>query len=326
MPIAIVVSAIVVFVVASLVYVYRFRGQTRYKSLKEYLRKGWPVFAPLNCLLYMFTERRAARPIMDLAEFPELDALQANWETIRDEADALYRGGYFEKTNQEGTAAYYDLGFRTFYKYGWSKFYLTWYGHEHESAKQFCPKTVEILSRVRCVNGAMFSLLPVGSKLTRHLDPVACSLRYHLGLITPGVDSCFIDIDGRKYSWRDGSALLFDETYLHYAKNDSDKYRLILMCDVERPLHVVGRLVNVPYKALMRLSVVPNLEGDKRGLINTAFGRVSPILQRGKELKSSNRLLYQAVKFALNSLLIIAAIAAITGVVYGVFQLADLIT
>jgi beta-hydroxylase len=98
------------------------------------------------------------------------------------------------------------------------------------------------------------------------------------------------------------------------------------MCDVERPLHVVGRLVNAPYKALMRLSVVPNLEGDKHGLINTAFGRLSPILQRGQNLKSSNRSLYQVVKFALNSLLIAAAIAAITGVVYGVFQLADLIT
>ncbi|MGH6634584.1 MAG: aspartyl/asparaginyl beta-hydroxylase domain-containing protein, partial [Gammaproteobacteria bacterium] len=54
------------------------------------------------------------------------------------------------------------------------------------------------------------------------------SLRYHLGLVTPSSDDCFINVDGVPYSWRDGEAFLFDETYLHYARNDSDQYRLIL--------------------------------------------------------------------------------------------------
>ena len=320
------IVAFIGYAVGCMVYVYRFRGRTRFASFSEYRRKGWFVFAPLNCLLYLFTEKRARRSIIDLAEFPELVEIQRNWETIRDEAVELYRQGYFEKTNEAGSAAYYDVGFRTFYKYGWSKFYLKWYGATHASASRYCPKTVAILSGVPSVNGAMFSLLRVGSKLTRHLDPVACSLRYHLGLVTPGVDTCFIDIDGQRYSWRDGDALLFDETYLHFAKNDSDTYRLILMCDVERPLHVVGRGVNVVYKALMRQTVVPNLEGDKRGLINRIFAFVSPVTQRVRRLKSTNRPLYRIVSFSLNSLMIAAALGVVTGVLYIVIQLAEEIT
>lgn len=293
------------FVLGSMIYVYRYRGQARYENLSEYLRKGWPIFTPLNCLLYLFTQPRALHPIINLGEFKELDSLKKNWKIIRDEAVQLYEKGYFNQTNKPGSGAYFDIGFRTFYKYGWSKFYLKWYGYTHPSALHLCPNTVKILSQCKIVNGAMLSLLPPGSQLTRHLDPVACSLRYHLGLTTPNNDSCFINIDGVDYSWRDGEALLFDETYIHYAKNNTDQYRLILMCDIDRPMHTVGRFINFLYKGLARLTVVPNLEGDKRGLANIIFSSLSPILQKSKELKQTNRPLYLTLKYTVNFLLLL---------------------
>jgi beta-hydroxylase len=27
------------------------------------------------------------------------------------------------------------------------------------------------------------------------------------------------DVDGQRYSWRDGESVVFDETYIHYAEN-----------------------------------------------------------------------------------------------------------
>ena len=162
-------------------YVYAYRGQSRYEGLTEYVRKGWPIATPINCLLYLFTQKRVARPIIPVTEFPELRKVQENWETIRDEVLSIKEQGYFDLVTDDKNDSYYDIGFRTFYKYGWSKFYINWYGETHNSAKRLCPKTVEILKDIKCVNGAMFSILPVGSKLTRHLDPVACSFRYHLG-------------------------------------------------------------------------------------------------------------------------------------------------
>jgi beta-hydroxylase len=306
------------FSLGSLTYAYKFRGHVRWDDFTEYVRKGWPIFTPFNCLLYIFTQPRARKAIMDAKDFPELSLIHDNWQTIRDEAINLYKNQYFEKTKETGSQASYDIGFRTFFKYGWSKFYLTWYGHTHESAQKLCPKTVELLKQVPTVNGAMFSLLPVGSQLTRHLDPVACSLRYHLGLLTPNNDSCYINVDGQSYSWRDGEPFIFDETFLHFAKNESQQYRLILMCDVERPMYLIGSVINFFYKGLMKMTVVPNMEGDSRGLVNAIFSSLSPLLQKTKSLKQTNLFLYKVVKHTVNLTLLILVIAFLIGLIKAV--------
>lgn len=311
------VSAIVAFVVASLVYVYAFRGETRFAGLREYLRKGWPVFGPINSLLYLFTEKRARKPYSDLADFPELAPIQENWETIRDEALSVYEQQYFDKTTDKDNAAHYDIGFQSFYKYGWSKFYITWYGYTHASARRLCPRTAEILERVPGVNGAMLTILPPGGKLTRHLDPLACSLRYHLGLKTPNDDRCYINVDGRPHAWRDGEAILFDETFIHFVENETDQPRLILMCDVERPLRFPGNLVNLAYKGFARLSIVPNTDEDKRGPVNRAFASIAPLRAKAKALKKRNKPLFRVIQYTS----ILASVALGVGILVGGFAL-----
>jgi beta-hydroxylase len=305
----------------SIFYVYRYRGTQRWDNFTEYVRKGWPIFTPLNCVLYLCTEARAKPPIMDPKLFPELAELQAQWQVIREEALALYRSKQLEAAKAPGSAAYYDVGFRTFYKYGWSKFYLKWYGYTHASAEATCPRTVEILKRIPAVNGAMFSLLPAGSQLTRHLDPVAASLRYHLGLSTPNDDRCWINIDGTVYSWRDGEPLIFDETFLHHAKNDTDAPRLILMCDVRRPMNIFGRAFNFVIRQLLRMSVVPNTDADRRGLGNRIFATLAPLLARTKQLKQTNKLLYTIIKHTINLLLLLIAVGILVGIYFAVTRL-----
>ncbi len=305
----------ILFPALSLVYVYRFRGDVRFSGPIEYFRKGWPIFAPLNVFLYGFSQRKASEPILDLAQYPELQVLRDNWEVLRDEALELHRNGYFDATTDADNQSYYDVGFRTFYKYGWSKFYLTWYGTVHNSAARLCPKTVEILSQAKFVNGAMFTVLPPGSKLTRHLDPIACSLRYHLGLSTPNDDRCYISIDNNVHSWRDGQPLLFDETYLHHAHNDTETTRLILMCDIERPMFLPGRVFNFFYKKICSQLLVPNLAEDKSGLFSQTFFRLSPILAKSKELKRTNRGLYLILKWTLNAVLLLLLVLILSGIV-----------
>lgn len=305
------------FVGTSITYVYAYRGQERFSSFNEYVRKGWPIFTPLNCVLYLFTKKKALKPIISVQDFPELNVIQQNWKTISEEAQTLLSQGYFDQTKNPENNAYYDIGFRTFYKYGWSKFYLKWYGYTHASALKHCPKTVEILKNVKVVNGAMFSYLPVGSQLTRHLDPVACSLRYHLGLKTPGDDKCYINVDGQNYSWRDGEGFIFDETYLHFAKNDSNQNRLILMCDVERPMFLIGPFINFIYKIAMRMSIVPNTHEDQRGFANRVFSSLSPFLKKTKALKASSPIKYKFLKHSINLILGLVLL----GVVYLLLKL-----
>jgi beta-hydroxylase len=137
--------------------------------------------------------------------------------------------------------------------------------------------------------------------LNRHRDPFAGSLRYHLGLETPNDDRCFIEVDGQRYSWRDGESVVFDETFIHWAQNGSDKDRIILFCDVERPLktrwaqafnHWFGRKV-------MTAASSPNEDGDKTGLINKLFYIVWVGGQYRRKLKNWNRTVYRLTKAAL---------------------------
>ncbi|RVC79635.1 aspartyl/asparaginyl beta-hydroxylase domain-containing protein [Mesorhizobium sp. M4A.F.Ca.ET.022.05.2.1] len=317
-----ILAVMAAFAAGSMAYVYRFRGEARYDSLSEYFRKGWPIFSPLNCVLYMTTRPRGAKAILEPADFPELELLRQNWQTIREEGLELLRQDYFDAAKRPGTAGTYDIGFRTFFKYGWSRFYIKWYGYQHHSARRLCPRTVEILRRVPSVQGAMFAYLPKGGQLTRHADPVAASLRYHLGLATPNSDACFINVDGRNLSWRDGEVLMFDETYLHFVRNDSHCDRLILMCDVKRPLNPLGAAFNLFYRGLTRASVVPNTPEDHRGLANRIFAGVAPLLARAKALKSANKSLYLALKWSVNFALLLSLFALAAGLVALLGQLA----
>src|SRR5690606_37941632 len=147
--------------------------------------------------------------------------------------------------------------------------YLKWYDARHPSAEELCPRTVAILKGLPKVKAAMFAELPPGGKLNRHRDPFAGSLRYHLGLVTPNDDACHIIVDGETYSWRGGESVVFDETYVHEAHNKTEANRIILFCDVERPLkwgwaesfnRWFGRVV-------MSAASSPNDSGDQTGAI-----------------------------------------------------------
>ncbi len=300
----------------SIAYIFHLRGNVRYASFTEYTRKGWPVFAPFNCFLYLNTHKSAKKPFVSADQFTELKILQDNWPVIADEAKALLASGEFDKTINPNSSSYYDIGFQTFFKRGWSKFYLNWYGYTHASARRLCPKTTALLEQLKTVNGALFSVLPPGGELSRHLDPFACSLRYHLGLVTPNQDSCYINVDNQAMSWRDGQAFVFDETYVHFAKNETDQHRLILMCDVERPMNILGRAFNFFYQLLMRGMIVPNTPEDRRGFGNTVFQKISGIINQGKVLKKQNLSLYKKLKLAINVTVVLLLIGAIYLPVY----------
>ncbi|EBG5285935.1 aspartyl/asparaginyl beta-hydroxylase domain-containing protein [Salmonella enterica subsp. enterica] len=200
-----------------------------------------------------------------------------------------------------------DAGFNTFFKRGWKRFYLKWYSDAHPSAETLCPITTKLVNSVPSIKAAMFAELPPGAYLGKHRDPYAGSVRYHLGLSTPNDDRCFIEVDRQRYSWRDGEAVIFDETYVHWAENKTEQTRIILFCDIERPMkwrwaqsvnHWVGA-------SLMSAASSPNDENDRTGAINRIFKYVHAARDAGQRLKKKNRTLYYALKY-----LVIAAIFA----------------
>jgi beta-hydroxylase len=209
-----------------------------------------------------------SKPYLDRSKFPELDVLKDNWEVIRDEAMHLFDEGYIRAAAKNN-----DAGFGSFFKKGWKRFYLKWYDKPLPSAEALCPRTVELLSRIPNVKGAMFALLPGGSHLNPHRDPFAGSLRYHLGLSTPNSDDCRIFVDGQVYAWRDGEDVMFDETYVHWVKNETEKTRVILFCDIERPLNnrFMTRINRSISACLGRATAPQNLDDERVGGINRVY-------------------------------------------------------
>lgn len=275
------------------------RGRVRLKFARQ-LTDHSTFVAPYNAFAYL-TSKAPNRPYLDPSAFPELRRLTDNWQVIRDEGLRLMDEGMVRSATANN-----DIGFHTFFKRGWKRFYLKWYDDPQPSAEALCPKTVALLNDTPSVHGAMFATLPPGGRLGAHRDPFAGSLRYHLGLRTPNSDACWIEVDGNRYSWRDGEAVVFDETYVHTALNDTDVTRLILFCDIERPLRGPAAAVNRwVMRHIMRATATQNVEGERVGAINRAFGTIFAVKEAGQRLKARNRRLYYALKYALIALVLV---------------------
>ena len=268
------------------------RGRVRLKFARQ-LTDHSTFVAPYNALAYL-ASRTPRGPYLDAGQFPELKRLTDNWQTIRDEGLQLMDEGMVR-----GATGHNDIGFHTFFKRGWKRFYLKWYDDPQPSAEALCPQTVSLLRQTPSVHGAMFATLPPGGRLGAHRDPFAGSLRYHLGLRTPNSDACWIEVDGRRYSWRDGEAVVFDETFVHTALNETDVTRLILFCDIERPMWGPAAAINHwVMRHVMRATATQNVEGERIGAINRAFGAIFAVKEAGQRLKARNRSLYYGLKYA----------------------------
>jgi beta-hydroxylase len=277
---------------ATAAYVH-FRGRVRHTLGRQLLNYS-TFLAPYSAFVYLFAREPRAR-FFDPREFPELAPLRREWKIIREEAEQLLRYGDIREAARRD-----DIAFNSFFRRGWKRFYVKWYDEPLPSARLRCPRTVELIATIPSVHAALFALLPPGAKLGEHRDPFAGSLRYHLGLITPNSDDCRIWVDGEPYAWRDGEDVVFDETFIHWARNDTDQTRVILFCDVERPLRTpVARALNrFVIRHVVRHTSSNNESDERLGAVSRLASRIHAVQAAGKRLKRANRTLYRAVQAA----------------------------
>ena len=287
---------------ASVIYVH-LRGRVRYGFSRQ-LTDHSTFLAPFNSLIYFFS-RVPPQPYLQPSDFPELETLTKNWRVIQEEGLKLLDGGLVR-----GSTGHNDLGFHSFFRNGWKRFYLKWYDEPLPSARELCPRTVELLKSTPSVHGAMFALLPPGGVLGRHRDPWAGSLRYHLGLRTSNAENCWIEVDGIRRSWYDGHAMMFDETYVHEARNDSDVNRLILFWDVERRLKgkIATALNRFVIHKILKATATQNVEGEHIGIANRIFAPVYQVRIIFKRFKKWNRKAYYAFKYSAVAIAVFALI------------------
>jgi beta-hydroxylase len=284
------------------ILVVHLRGRVRHSFWGQVFDHSG-LLAPVNVFLYAFSAV-PNKPYIPLDRFPELETLRRNADVIREEGLALMAHAAMRRPDQND-----DAGFNSFAKAGWKRFYLKWYGDAHPSAARLCPRTTELLRQLPGVSAAMFTSLPPGAVLNAHKDPYAGSMRYHLGLVTPNDDACYIEVDGERYSWRDGQGVVFDETYIHRAENATDVERLILFCDVARPMRTgFARSFNAWFgRKVIAAAASPNDASDRTGVINRLFFLSAIAGGYRRRFKAWNRTAYKATK-ALLTLAVVAAI------------------
>jgi len=271
-----------------------YRGSVRFPWSRQILTHT-NYLAPYNLLMNLCSAL-PNKPLLDVNAIEDLQILRDNWETIRDEATQLSADGQIK-----AASGLNDAGFNSFFRTGWTRFYLKWYDDYLPSADRQCPKTVEILKQTPSINAAMFASLPPGAVLTPHRDPYAGSMRYHLGLVTPNSKDCYILVDGQRHEWRDGEDVLFDETFIHEAHNKTDQPRIILFADVHRPMRfrIIDKLNHWISDNLLKASSTQNDETEKVGFLNRTFEKVYGIRVYSRKIKKWNRKVYYCLKYLL---------------------------
>jgi beta-hydroxylase len=292
-------AIVVIIYIGSFAYLY-LRCKDRL-PFHKYLSNHVLLFAPLNFLFTFFTVGRQGA-VFAANTVPGLDKIRASYPVIRSEAKVLLDTGVFQRP-----PAVDEPGYNTFEKGGWRLYPLKWYTKEcGKSAVQACPKTCAILDSIPAVRSAMFTVLPPGARLGRHHDPIASSLRYHLGLLTPNSEKCALTLDGTDYPWRDGEELLFDQTYLHSAINRTDIVRVILFCDVEKTQLIAGvkGFAEAVNRALVAKLTGANDQG-KLSWLSWAYKPIYKIRSYVKEkIKPRSLLAYNLIKFGTIALLL----------------------
>ena len=176
-------------------------------------------------------------PVLDPAQFDWTRKLKANWETIRDEAMAIYEHRDAIPPLREISPDHR----RIVEDNSWRSFFLIGYGLRQEENIARAPRTAELVSAIPGLNSAFFSILAPGSVIVPHRGVTKAFITAHLGLSIPkDREGLWMRVDDQRLHWHEGEWLVFDDTYEHEVRNDTDEARIILLCQVERPLRAPG--------------------------------------------------------------------------------------
>ena len=84
---------------------------------------------------------------------------------------------------------------------------------------------------------------------------------------------------------------MFDETFIHRAENATDHDRIILFCDVERPMRYrwAAALNRWLAKRFVSAGASPNMDGDRTGALNRAFGVFYKVRLYAKRVRKTRK-------------------------------------
>lgn len=187
----------------------------------------------------------------DAHYFPWTAKLEANWQTIRKELDQVL-------ASTEQLPNFHDISqdqYRLSNDGLWKTFFLYGYGIKIKQNCYCCPQTVALIESIPGMKTAFFSILLPGKHIPEHRGPYKGLLRYQLALKVPqDRENCLIRVNNEFRHWVEGTSLLFDDSFVHEAWNQTSEIRVVLFLDIIRPTKFPVSLLNHFLISLIRYS------------------------------------------------------------------------
>lgn len=179
------------------------------------------------------------RQFYERHEFEWLAEVEAAVPAMRDELTAVLAEGkdfapYVEATADRPRAANSLLE-----NPDWGAYYFWRNGEIVPENAAICPATMAALKHAPMPRIdqrspiALWSLLKPGTHIQPHHGLLNTRLICHIPLLVPG--NCALRVGNETRDWREGEALVFDDSFEHEAWNQSDHTRVVLLFEIWRP-------------------------------------------------------------------------------------------
>lgn len=199
----------------------------------------------VNRYLSLYAGGKERPAYFDVAKtFPALNTLTAGFPVIKAELDAALKEKPRFRRYQDVDPGEAKITGGGGAGKNWSVFMLYLLGHKPEGNRSLCPQTTALLDKIPGLIQAFFSVLDPGKSVPAHEGPYLGYLRYHLALTVPKDTPPKLVVDGKDYVWKEGEAVLFDDSHTHEVVNHSPGTRVVLIVDVRRPMPLFPNLLN----------------------------------------------------------------------------------
>lgn len=238
----------------------------RYSKGKKKLRKFYRSYKCLFGLIntpYRFLSYDSV--YLPMSYFKSHSLIIGNFSKVRDEVVTLMNSNlgqlkYFADVIYDSNGISHQQ---------WTTFWLKLYKKNcTKTAEQLLPITSNLIQQCPDVHLAMISILQPGASIKAHYGPVKSCYRYLLTLSCCPSGKGFISVDNKQYFWKEGEAILFDDTYRHYVENPTSKARVVLFLDVERklyfPFNIINRFILLNIGIIPKFRKMQNLAYDVR--------------------------------------------------------------
>ena len=201
------------------------------------------VKSAVNAFFGLFIGRKTRPTFFTISEtYPALDQVTRAYPTIQKEFDKLIREWNELPQYHEVDPGERNISATTPRR--WNVFMLEVMGHRPTQNRASCPETCRALEHVPNMIQAFFSILDPGKSVPEHEGPYLGYLRYHLGVRVPAQNPPKLVVNRQDYVWREGEAVLFDDSWPHSVVNTSKELRAVLIVDVRRPMPFFADLCN----------------------------------------------------------------------------------